>query len=34
MKKSLTNSFRGNIVRAGLNYHFNLWGPAPVVAKY
>ncbi|HEY4847032.1 MAG TPA: outer membrane beta-barrel protein [Methylocella sp.] len=27
-------SFRGNIVRAGLNYHFNLWGPAPVVAKY
>jgi outer membrane immunogenic protein len=29
-----TTSFRGNIVRAGLNYHFNLWGPAPVVAKY
>jgi outer membrane immunogenic protein len=27
-------SFKGNIVRAGLNYHFNLWGPAPVVAKY
>jgi outer membrane immunogenic protein len=27
-------SFRGNVVRAGLNYHFNLWGPAPVVAKY
>ncbi|MGH6869050.1 MAG: outer membrane protein, partial [Methylocella sp.] len=26
--------FNGNIVRAGLNYHFNLWGPAPVVAKY
>jgi len=26
--------FNGNIVRAGLNYHFN-WGvPAPVVAKY
>jgi outer membrane immunogenic protein len=25
--------FTGNIVRAGLNYHFNLWGPAPVVAK-
>jgi outer membrane immunogenic protein len=24
--------FTGNIVRAGLNYHFNLWGP--VVAKY
>jgi outer membrane immunogenic protein len=26
--------FTGNIVRAGLNYHFNLWAPAPVVAKY
>jgi outer membrane immunogenic protein len=26
--------FTGNIVRAGLNYHFNLWGPAPIVAKY
>ena len=26
--------FNGNIVRAGLNYHFN-WGmPAPIVAKY
>jgi outer membrane immunogenic protein len=25
--------FNGNIVRAGLNYHFN-WAPAPVVAKY
>jgi outer membrane immunogenic protein len=25
--------FNGNIVRAGLNYHFN-WGPEPVVAKY
>jgi outer membrane immunogenic protein len=24
----------GNIVRAGLNYKFNLWAPAPVVAKY
>ena len=23
----------GNIVRAGVNYHFN-WGSAPVVAKY
>ena len=23
----------GNIVRAGVNYHFN-WGAAPVVAKY
>ncbi|PNE11804.1 MAG: outer-membrane immunogenic protein precursor [Beijerinckiaceae bacterium] len=26
-------SFRGNIVRAGLNYHFN-FTPPPVVAKY
>ena len=26
-------TFRGNIVRAGLNYHFNLL-PTPVVAKY
>ena len=26
-------TFRGNIVRAGLNYHFNLL-PAPIVAKY
>jgi outer membrane immunogenic protein len=25
--------FNGNIVRAGLNYHFN-WMPAPIVAKY
>jgi outer membrane immunogenic protein len=25
--------FNGNIVRAGLNYHFH-WGSAPVVAKY
>jgi outer membrane immunogenic protein len=25
--------FDGNIVRAGINYHFN-WLPAPVVAKY
>ena len=24
----------GNIVRAGLNYHFNWGAPAPVVAKY
>jgi outer membrane immunogenic protein len=29
-----TTRFNGNIVRAGLNYHFN-WGiPAPTVAKY
>jgi outer membrane immunogenic protein len=26
--------FNGHIARAGLNYHFNLWGPPPVVAKY
>jgi outer membrane immunogenic protein len=25
--------FNGNIVRAGLNYHF-IWAPAPVVSKY
>jgi outer membrane immunogenic protein len=25
--------FNGNIVRAGVNYHFN-WGSAPVVARY
>ncbi len=24
----------GNVVRAGLNYHFNWGAPAPVVAKY
>jgi outer membrane immunogenic protein len=24
----------GNIVRAGVNYHFNWGAPAPVVAKY
>ncbi|MGH6837035.1 MAG: outer membrane protein [Methylocella sp.] len=29
-----TTRFNGNIIRAGLNYHFNLWGPAPIVAKY
>jgi outer membrane immunogenic protein len=28
-----TTRFNGNIVRAGLNYHFN-WGGAPIVAKY
>ncbi|WP_424362235.1 outer membrane protein [Methylocystis parvus] len=26
--------FSGNIVRAGVNYHFNWGAPAPVVAKY
>jgi len=31
---ALRANFNGNIVRAGINYHFN-WGvPAPVVAKY
>ncbi len=29
-----TTRFNGNIVRAGLNYHFNLWSPGPIVAKY
>jgi outer membrane immunogenic protein len=28
-----TTRFNGNIVRAGVNYHFN-WGAPPVVAKY
>jgi outer membrane immunogenic protein len=28
-----SSRFDGNIVRAGINYHFN-WLPAPVVAKY
>jgi outer membrane immunogenic protein len=28
-----TTRFNGNIVRAGVNYHFN-WGAAPIVAKY
>jgi len=26
--------FNGNIVRAGVNYHFNGFAPAPIVAKY
>jgi outer membrane immunogenic protein len=29
-----TARFNGNIVRAGVNYHFNWGAPAPVVAKY
>ncbi|QGM99166.1 outer membrane protein [Methylocystis parvus] len=29
-----STSFNGNIVRAGVNYHFNWGAPAPVVAKY
>lgn len=33
---AVTGSIRhnGNIVRAGLNYRFNWWAPAPIVAKY
>jgi outer membrane immunogenic protein len=33
---SVTGSIRhnGNIIRAGLNYRFNWWAPAPIVAKY
>ena len=30
---NFSTRFNGNIVRAGVNYHFN-WGTAPVVAKY
>ena len=30
---TIRSSYKGHIVRAGLNYHFN-WGAAPVVAKY
>jgi outer membrane immunogenic protein len=26
--------FNGNVVRAGVNYHFNWGAPAPVIAKY
>jgi outer membrane immunogenic protein len=29
-----TGRFNGHVVRAGVNYHFNLFEPAPVVAKY
>jgi outer membrane immunogenic protein len=29
-----SSRFNGNIVRVGLNYHFNWGAPAPVVAKY
>jgi outer membrane immunogenic protein len=28
------NHYRFHTVRAGLNYHFNLFAPAPVVARY
>ena len=30
----VSTRFNGNIVRAGVNYHFNWGAPAPVVAKY
>jgi outer membrane immunogenic protein len=30
----ISTRFRGNIVRAGVNYHFNWGAAAPVVAKY
>jgi outer membrane immunogenic protein len=29
-----TTRFAGNVVRAGVNYHFNWAAPAPVLAKY
>ncbi|WPP06252.1 outer membrane beta-barrel protein [Methylocella tundrae] len=29
-----TARFNGNIVRAGINYHFNWGAPAPIVARY
>jgi outer membrane immunogenic protein len=31
---SVSARLNGNLVRAGLNYHFNWGAPAPVVAKY
>ncbi len=31
---SNSTRFNGHIVRAGVNYHFNWFAPAPVVAKY
>ena len=31
---SASARFNGNLVRAGLNYHFNWAAPAPVLAKY
>jgi outer membrane immunogenic protein len=27
-------NYQGVIARAGVNYHFNWFAPAPVVAKY
>jgi outer membrane immunogenic protein len=31
---TFTSRFNGNVVRAGVNYHFNLANVAPVVAKF
>ena len=31
---NVNNHTRWNTVRAGINYHFNLFAPAPVLAKY
>ena len=31
---NVNNHTRFNTVRAGVNYHFNLFNPSPVVAKY
>ena len=31
---NVNNHTRWNTVRAGMNYHFNLVAPAPVLAKY
>lgn len=31
---NVTSRFNGHIARVGVNYHFSLGGPAPVVAKY
>ena len=32
--QQVSSRFNGNIVRAGINYHFNWAAPAPVLAKY
>ena len=32
--RSHVYSFKGNVVRVGINYHFSWGAPAPVVAKY
>jgi len=31
---SAATRFNGHIVRAGVNYHFNWFAPAPALAKY